>query len=95
MEKKYLRVSDHPKYWVSNCGDVYNREFGKYLKPEVVKGGYLRVNLDGEHYYIHKLVADLFIPNDENKKYVVHLDGNVGDNSVNNLAWSNSYKIVK
>lgn len=92
---RFMRLMpDHPKYYVSNRGDVYNREQSRFLKQEVVEGGYLRVTLDGGKYYVHKLVAEKFIANPEYKRYVIHLDGNKSNNHVDNLAWSNGFKVI-
>lgn len=37
--------------------------------------------------YIHRLVADAFIPNPHGFDEVNHLDGNKSNNSVSNLEW--------
>lgn len=37
---------------------------------------------------VHRLVADVFIPNHLNKKTVNHIDGNKSNNNISNLEWS-------
>lgn len=65
---------------------------GKILTPDykIVNGKktYLRIRLDGKHYQIHRLVAEAFISNPENKPQVDHIDTNVQNNNVENLRWA-------
>lgn len=89
-------------YQVSNQGrvksldriDARNRRIkGRVLMPKYgATGNYLQVCLckGGVHHYfaIHRLVAQTFIPNPENKPTVNHIDENNQNNNVSNLEWA-------
>lgn len=83
-------------YEISNNGNVRNKTTKKILKGRKTKGGYLQVSIkfDGEekfkNQYIHRLVAEAFIENKNNKKEVNHKDGNKLNNNLNNLKWVTS-----
>lgn len=56
----------------------------KMLSVQLYKDG------KGKSYLIHRLVAEAFIPNPENKPQVNHIDGNRFNNQVSNLEWCTS-----
>ena len=82
------------EYEISKSGQVRNKQTNKILKNHFGKRGYYTVQLHKDKkvrmYYIHRLIAQAFIPNPSNKKFVDHIDRNRKNNSINNLRWVNS-----
>ena len=84
-------IPSHKGYYVDKEGFVYNSN-GLQLKPVFV-ANYSVVSLpckDGKirQFLIHRLIAETFIPNPENKPQVNHKDGNKLNNNVENLEWA-------
>lgn len=80
-------------YVVSNTGRV-RREHSVKDKIPQERNGYLSVDLysDGKRKTksVHRLVAETFLPNPDNKPEVNHIDGNKYNNDVSNLEWVSS-----
>jgi hypothetical protein len=93
LQCEIWRNIDGYDYSVSNYGRIKNNKFGRILKPSKNKNGYLIVRLSKDGVSktlkkVHRLVANAFIFNPENKKCVDHIDNNRSNNNINNLRWA-------
>lgn len=79
-------------YTIDEYGNIYSKYRNKYLKHLLDKDGYHYVWLSKEkgqrRYKVHKLVAQAFIPNPDNKPQIDHIDRNKSNNYYKNLRWA-------
>jgi len=81
-------------YEVDTEGNVYSLNYNKVRKLKGIKNsyGYYQVGLykDGKKkmHKVHRLIAEAFIPNPENKPEIDHFDRNRVNNTVDNLRWA-------
>lgn len=92
MMEEWKVIQNYKNYSVSNLGNIKNNKTNKILKPNFNKQNYAYVwikNNDNiwKRVRIHRLVAQEFIPNPENKSCVNHLDYNPSNNNLENLEW--------
>lgn len=82
------------QYSITRDGRVYSHKSKKFLSPTDNGSGYLGLILcvDGKpfHEYIHRLVAETYIPNPQNLPEINHKDENKANNTVENLEWCTS-----
>lgn len=66
----------------------------KILKPVIAASGYpvLRLTKNGKNkqHTLHRMLAEVFLPNPENKPQVNHIDGNKQNHELHNLEWCTS-----
>lgn len=81
------KYKDTP-YYVTEDGLIRD---GRLLSKHLSNKGYYVVSmwLKGKSikFNLHRLIAELYIPNSENKPQVNHINGNKLDNRIENLEW--------
>ena len=98
MEEVWKDIKEYQGvYQVSNTGKVRRlkgsprTKENRILVNKTKSNGYKFVCLSIEslykYYHVHRLVAEAFIDNPENKKYVNHIDCDKSNNNVENLEW--------
>lgn len=85
-------VKDFPDYWVSDYGRVYSTRTERFIHGTPTgRCGHIDISFkygnERYHRYLHRLVAEAFIPNPHNYPIVRHLDDNPDNNYADNLAW--------
>lgn len=84
-------IRQFPMYGITAEGHVINLKTKKVKKHTIDHKGYPRVSLyinDKSHYkLVHRLLAETFIPNPDNKPIVHHINGDPADCNLANLVW--------
>lgn len=90
--EQWKQIDGFENYYISNYGRVWSKSHNQILAPSYITG-YKRVHLwskaEGKNIgrLIHRLVAEAFIPNPEEKPFIDHIDGDRTNNYVENLRW--------
>ena len=85
-------IPNFPNYSVNRNGEVFSNYTKKILSERKCSGGYPRVCLYSKFakrkdIRVHRIVAELFLPNPDNLPVVNHINGDKTDNRVDNLEW--------
>jgi hypothetical protein len=91
------RIKWDGAYVFFDIGKVWSKKHKRFLKPSpryssghsrrMSNHNYMVLNIKGQRWPLHRLVATLFLPNPDNKPFVCHKDNNVLNNQVSNLYW--------
>lgn len=78
-------------YSVTKEGKIFGNKRNKFLRQRTNRAGYLVVNLSKNNILktlaVHRITAQTFLDNPENKRTVNHKNGNKSNNNINNLEW--------
>lgn len=91
---EWKQINNHSTFSISEDGHFRNDITGKILRPTISKTGYWVITIrpngrKGKSYCLklHRLVAEAFIANPDNKPHINHKDGNKLNNNFTNLEW--------
>lgn len=61
----------------------------------VIVGLYKLDRKKGKNFFVHRILAEHFIPNPENKPFINHINHNRADNRINNMAFCDNYYMAR
>lgn len=95
---RYKHIPNFERFLISTDGQVIRTE-DRYKMKTHIRDGYewIQLNCNGMRKYkaIHRIMAEVFIPNPKNKRTVNHKDSNGLHNVINNLEWATDSENIK
>lgn len=103
--KQWRKIPNYSNYEASTDGEIKtfnwkNSGIERVMKPAFDNSGYLRTMLKNDNgkydtIKVHRIIAQTFIPNPENKQQINHKNGVKHDNRVENLEWATHSENIK
>ena len=95
LKNDFSVVVQSGKFLVFRCGSIFRVNSRGIIRCSVSytgrNGNYCivttTINGKQEQHYVHRLIAEAFIPNKDNKPQINHIDGDPSNNDVSNLEW--------
>jgi len=93
MEELWDKIPGYEdNYLITSSGKIWSLKSNNFLKPNIVRSGYKMVRLYrngwAKDYLVHRIVAEVYCNNPDNKRVVNHKDGNKLNNYFLNLEWN-------
>lgn len=89
--EEWRLIKGFENYLISSNAIIKNIKTGRIIKGSLNNKGYIRVDLcvNGKRIVrsMHRLMAETFLPNPDNKESVNHINGIKSDNRLENLEW--------
>ena len=93
----WKKIKDYENYEINEDGQI--KRNGKIRKFSISGNGYVGIILSknsiNKSFLVHRLVAQAFILNPENKPVVNHIDANKKNNNLKNLEWVTHSENIK
>lgn len=83
--KDWKNIKDFSHYMVNDKGQIFNTKTNHLLKGSL-RNGYIRINIEGKWYSLHRLIWETFNNKKLSEKDIIdHIDGNRMNNNLSNL----------
>ena len=88
--EEWRKTTVDDRYFISSYGNVKSNIYGtiRSLKLNLDKSGYYFICIKRKQWYIHRLVGLAFIPTNDTKLHIDHIDGDKSNNHVSNLEFA-------